>query len=368
MKCLPFVALCTVILSLSATELSEATPTEALPDLLKQGLDVYKTLQDDMRLMLGLKKYAEHLSTNIIETSTEVNQYLDEKEKVIVEKLITAQSLVHKNLDKVMMVLIGMKEQSNAMVLVLDPSAVGTDQEKLWATLQYFSRFAKNMEEKIEDVEGALLLASNIFHNFHLNLSYILEQVQGVARRAKLCRMVYVGMTVADTISLLFIRQIGPLLATSFTAGFAVGTSACNSFEEMVYVGATVAGTISLYFIGPIGPLLTTCFIASFANSNSNKSEGFLHQQRTISGYIKAFESMFTMTKELQERLNVKHQRLLDIRTKLSVIDTFVGVELNSLPLLHFELIYKTTRALVEACITILEDKTELKKLGWVST
>ena len=52
-------------LQISAAKMSQAELVKALPELLKQGLEVYKTLKDDMSRELGLKQYAEHLS-NIV--------------------------------------------------------------------------------------------------------------------------------------------------------------------------------------------------------------------------------------------------------------------------------------------------------------
>ena len=75
---------------------------------------------------------------------------------------------------------------------------------------------------------------------------------------------------------------------------------------------------------------------------------------------------MSAQTKALQEQLSVKRQQLTDICAKLNTTSTLVGVDLNSLPLLHFDIIYNNAKALVEAFETILENKAELKKLGSV--
>ena len=353
-----FVAWCTVLVPLSNAEITEATPTETFPDFLKQGLEVYEALKSDVQRALGLQKYAEHLST----ATTEVN--LDEK--VILEELDNAHDLVQECVDKAMMVVTLMKENCNAIVLALDPSMAGTDQQKLWAALKYFSGY-KDTDESIEEVEGALLQVSNILHNLQMNLSCILEheQVHFIDRKvanATYYQMVYMGV---GTLSLLF-RPIGPLVATSFV----IGTTEFNSFEEMMMciVGTTMATATNVK--GQV--LLYAGFIAGFTIGSiiEDKSieEDFRQQQETINGYIQSFETMSAQTKALQERLNVKRQQLTDIRAKLNTTSSLVGVDLNSLPLLHFDIIYKNARALVEAFETILENKAELKMLGQAST
>ena len=72
------------------------------------------------------------------------------------EKLTAAHDRAQEGLDKASVVVTVIKEQSGALVSVLDPSAVGTDQEKMWAACQYFSGFAKDMEEKVKEAEDAL--------------------------------------------------------------------------------------------------------------------------------------------------------------------------------------------------------------------
>ena len=55
--------------------------------MLKQGLAVYEKLKGDIQWAVGLKNGAERLSTNIVQTFTEVNMYLDEREKTILQNL-----------------------------------------------------------------------------------------------------------------------------------------------------------------------------------------------------------------------------------------------------------------------------------------
>ena len=96
--------------------------------------------------------------SNIVKTFKEINKHLDDNEKATLEKLTAAHDRAQEGLDKESVI----KEQSSALVRVLDPSAVGTDQEKMWAACLYFSGFAEDMEEKVKEAEDALREAGNI--------------------------------------------------------------------------------------------------------------------------------------------------------------------------------------------------------------
>ena len=290
------VALCAVILPFSTAEMSEATPTttptEAFPDFLKQDLEAYEALKGDMQRALGLKTYAKHLST----ATTEVN--LDEK--VIIEELVTAHNLVQISVDKARRVVRLMKEHCSVIVLALGPSVAGPDQEKLWTALKYFPGFSKATEDGIEEVEGALLQASNILHNLSCILEH--EQVHFLNKNAKAnsCQnlIVYVTVTVVGTVSLFYIPQpIGPLLATGFTIIFAGSTTERKSIEgALVHAGMTMVvltmlrilhkRQYSVFFGHIIGLALSGILIEGYYNNDDFQQQ----QQETTSGYIRAFE------------------------------------------------------------------------------
>ena len=292
-----------------------------------KGLEVYEKLKGDIQWAVGLKNYVDHLSSNIADTFVEMN--LGEREKAILWNLTRAQG----SLDKATVVIRVMKEQSNALVLVLNPSAVGTDHEKLWAAVRYFSRFVKDMKEELERIEDALQHANDILENSQLKLSSILERVQvkildKKTAKAKRCQIVYGGATIVGTIMLIFIGDIGPLLSTGFTAGFAVGITEGYLIEET--------------------------------------EEGFWYQLEAITQYIEGFERISAEIKALQERLVDKRQQLINIHTNLNTTGTLVGIQIESLPLQHFEFIQNNARALLEACETFF-DRSKTKMLDWVS-
>ena len=78
--------------------MSHSELIKALPELLKQGMEVYKTLKKDMSQALGLKQYAEQMS-NIVKTFKEINKHIDDNEKAILEKLTAAHDPAQEDLD-----------------------------------------------------------------------------------------------------------------------------------------------------------------------------------------------------------------------------------------------------------------------------
>ena len=207
-----------------------------------------------------------------------------------------------------------MKEQSNALVLVLNPSAVGTDHEKLWAAVRYFSRFLKDMEEELVEVEDALQQASETFKNSQLKLRKYMQVhfLDKEAAKTKLWQTVF-----------------------------------------------KVLGTASFFVQDIIGPCLTVAF-AVIGSTGGNSIEETVGQQYEC--YIKGFERLSDETKALQERLGDKRQQLINIHTNLNTTGTLVGIQIESLPLQHFELIQNNARALLEVCETFF-DRSKTKML-----
>ena len=293
---------------------------EAFPDLLKEGLEVYNNLKNDLEQALGLKQYAENLS-KIVELFKDVNQHLDDNEKAIQEKLKIAHRLTKEGLEKARLVVTVIKEQSNVLVSVLDPSAAGTDHDKMWAACQYFSDFAKNIEGKVKEAEDALRQASNVLDDSQMDLGSIvrtLERVQNKfldeKKKAKKKK-----------------KKKGLLkTAAVVTAGFVTGGLAVAAFGG---IAAAIEHGMSIHDV----------------------EKKFRQQRDKIRGYIRSFGSMLTETKALLQQLNSKRQQLNDIHAKLSVTGTLAGIKLESLPLTHFKIIRANAKDLVEACEKFLQ-------------
>ena len=283
----------------------------AIPELLKQGLEVYSSLKDDMSRALGLKEYAEHLS-RIVQSFKDVNKYLDESEKAILEKLTAAHDKSQEGLDKAAVVVTVIKEQSASLVSVLEPSGVGTDQEKMWAACQYFSAFAKDMEEKVKEAEDALREASNILEGAQNELLSIVNTLKRVQDQ--------------------FVREKQAAQASARAAAY----------------GGAAAGLI----LGPIGLIISYSIAAGVTEGLTipDIEADFQTQRNTISGYIGGFKKMSEETKELQEQLDAKRKQLIDIHAKLSTTGSLAGTNMRAIPLLHFNIVRKNAEALVRAC------------------
>ena len=303
------VACCTIVLLL--TEMSETTVTETFPDMLKEGLEVYEKLKDDIQWTVGLKKYAENLSTNIVQTFVEMNLGVDKREKDILRNLSQAEA----SLDKATVVIRVMKEQSNALVLVLNPSATGTDHEKLWAAVRYFSRFIKDMEEEVQEVEEALQQASETFIKSQLKLREHVQVRSSDKEAAETNYWNYLFWAI-DKIMSFMEETFGPLVPVIWSA--VEGITGGNSIEEDPW------------------------------------------QQWEY--YIEGFERLSDETKALQERLGDKRQQLIKIHTNLNTTGTLAGIQIEALPLQHFELIQNMARTLLEACETFF-DRSKTKML-----
>ena len=260
---------------------------------------------------LGLKQYAEHLSY-IVQTFKEITKYLNENEKAVLDKLSKAHGLAEKGMDKATVVVTVIKEQSKALVSVLNTSAAGTDQEKLWAACQYFASFAKETEGAVKEAEDALR-----------NASIVLEESQN-----DLLSIVNTLKRVQDQ----FIQEKKEAEAKA---------------REGAYVGA-LAGLV----FGPIGLIISYSVAVGVTEGLTIKNieKDFNSQRETISGYIKGFENMSAETKALQEGLDAKRKLLIEIHAKLSTTGTLAGIEVKSIAVLHFNLVRKNAQELVEAC------------------
>ena len=283
----------------------------AIPELLKQGMEVYESLKDDMSRALGLQEYAEHL-TRIVQSFKDVNEYLNESEKVVLGKLTAAHDKAQEGLDKASVVVTVIKEQSGVLVSVLEPSAEGTDQEKMWAACQYFSGFAKDMEGKVKEAEDALREASNILEGAQNELLSIVNTLKRVQDQ--------------------FVREKQAAQASARAAAY----------------GGAAAGLI----LGPIGLVISYSIAAGVTEGLTipDIEADFAKQRQTISGYIEGFKKMSKETNELQEQLDAKRKQLIDIHGKLSTTGSLAGADIKLMSIKHFNLVRKNAEALVRAC------------------
>ena len=99
--------------------------TAETSDLLKD-LESYKSVMDRAA---DIKKYIEQFY-NIINYMKERGQYLVDKEKAVLERIGSGLSLGQEGLEKAAVGVTLIKEQLNALLLLLDPSIPGTQTRK----------------------------------------------------------------------------------------------------------------------------------------------------------------------------------------------------------------------------------------------
>jgi len=158
--------------------------------LLSKGMEVYLSLKGEMEKALGLKAYATKLQ-QINQTMDGVRQFLSESEKDIADVLSDAHHLSTEGLQKAVIVVSVIKEQSRTLISVLTPST-NDDQEKkdkMYAACLYFSEFAKAAEDKVNEAQEKLLAASNKLFDAKSKLGTVvatLKRVQdGFVEKAK---------------------------------------------------------------------------------------------------------------------------------------------------------------------------------------
>ena len=291
---------------------------KSIPELLNQGLKVYYTLKDDVQKALGLKAYAEHMS-HITQILKEVNQHLDENEREIARKLDEAYDLSQKGMEKATVVVSVIREQSNALALVLSDTVPGAKHDKLWAACQYFSGFAKDIEVKVNEAQDVLREASSKLYSTRNDIRSIIKTLERVQNN--------------------FIAERKAAEATT-RAG--------------AYTGA-LAGLIA----GPIGLIISYSIAAGVTEGLTipQIEADFANQREIISGYIDGFENMYSETEALQKSLDTKRQQLIDIHGKLSASGSLAGntASIASMPTLHFSTVRATAEELVKACDEFLK-------------
>ena len=186
----------------------------------------------------------------------------------------------------------------------------------MWAACQYFSEFAKAMEEKVNEVEEALRKADHALFSAQGNIRSIIKTLKRVQDE--------------------FITEMKAAQA--------------KAREE-----AYTAAIIGLIF-GPIGLMISYAVTTGVVEGVTVKEieEDFAKQQDILSGYIDGFEQMYTDAKELQERLKKKRTQLIEIHSKLSATGSLSGINSKSLPVLHFNIVRQSAEDLVKACDAFL--------------
>ena len=288
------------------------------PELLKQGIEIYKMLKEDMQRALGLKQYAEHLS-HITQIMKEVNNLLDEKEKEIVQKLSEAYSLSEAGMDKAVVVVSVIKEQGTILAQLLSRSGPGSDQEKLFAACASFSAFAKDVEGKLTEAEDALRAASEKLFSTQSNIGSIVHTLERVHE------------------------------------GFIAEKKKAMAEQRAAAYGGAAVGLI----FGPIGLMISYAIAASVTEGLHipEIEADFQRQRDTIANYIEGFDQMHSETKTLSEAFKTKRNQLLKIHGKLDAAGSLAGQDqlIRTIPLIYLPNIRKNADDLVAACEEFLK-------------
>ena len=293
-----------------------------LPELLKHGLKVYKTLKTDMEKALGLQEYAKKLE-QINQVMDGVRKFLSEEEKNIADILVDAHDLTQKGLQKAVVVVNVIKSQSEALLGVLNPSITRTTKEqkdKLYMACVYFAQFAKDIEVKVIEAEDALLDASNKLYS----------------ARSKI-------VTITNTL-----KRIQDELVDEVKKAKAQQRAAA-------YGGAAV-GLIA----GPIGLIISYSVAAGITEGHTIKQleKNFQEQRQKVDKYIDEFNNMKNETDSLKNSIDEKRAALTEIHGKLSATSSVAKTEwdvIESFATVHFNTVHDLAKDLCEACKAFLE-------------
>ena len=153
---------------------------EDLPDLLKQGLEIYKTVRDVMERALGLKQCADRLA-ELISIMNGVVNYLNQEEKSIVKILVEANDLTQMGMQKSIVVVSVIKSQCDLLLAVLQQDVPAEQQkERFYTACVYFGAFAKDIEAKVDEAENKLVSASNKLFEARLKIVTVVNTLERV--------------------------------------------------------------------------------------------------------------------------------------------------------------------------------------------
>ena len=248
-----------------------------LPELLQQGLSIYKDLKDKMQKALGFKEYAEQLS-HITQALRGVNEHLDDKERAIVETLDKAYDIAQEAMRRATLVVATIKEQSAALVDILSDSGEHSG-STMWAACMYFSGFATEIKVEIEKAEEALQNASNVLYRSLDDIKSIIDTLKRVHDQ------------------------------------FLAEKRAAEARARAVAYGSAAVGLLA----GPIGLIISYSIAAGVTEGLTipQIEADFAQQREKMAGYISGFEKMHTETEELKEQIDEKLSLLLQIHAKI---------------------------------------------------
>jgi DNA repair exonuclease SbcCD ATPase subunit len=292
---------------------------EPVSKLLKKGVEIFKSLAEDMKNAVQLKEYADQMA-HITQVLKAVNEHLDDKEKKVGDLLNEAYKLSTKAMDDASNVVSVIKSQTSALVAILSPSVPGTDKQKMLTACKCYSKFAEKIESKVSDAEKSLRDASNKLQEAQNDIGGIVDTLETVHK---------------DVIEEMKVKKAA---------------------QRAKAYGGAAAGAAG----GLIGLIVSYSIAAGVTEGSSipKIESAFAEQRQAVSDNIESFKQMQTKAKTLQQNIAAKKQELIDIRGQLSTLGSLTGNDevLKDTFETMLPVIRDTGKTLVDACDRFLKN------------
>ena len=282
---------------------------------LTKDFHLYKNLTVEA---VSLKQYAANLSSAVDQLRREViHQHFDNSEKDALNELSNGLILIQEVLIKAARGVTVIKEQSKLLILALNLSATKTEQEKLETAMQVFSTNSKVSTPEIKEFEDGLVKAKGMLTHSEFMLRSIVQRLNQIIEDKKADK---------DTAQYIHIAAIA-LEAALGTAG-------------ALMLGSPLA---------PVG-ILFGIHGYSIMEEHSN----FLEQEGEIKDRIDGYETVYTGTEAVCDRVDAKINQLQEVYAKTITTEN-IAVEQLSNPEAQCELLQLLAEALVKACDIFLK-------------
>ena len=275
-------------------------------DLFNKGIDLYRKVQGDMEVAMGLKEYAKKMH-EINQVMKGVRKFSSKSEQDIADTLIKAEELTETGLEKVCVVVNLIKAQCHSLITVLKTSAVTTDKEKkdkLYLACMYLAGFAKDVEKESKEAESKLSEANHKLFE---------------AKTQRLATIVNVLKRIQDEL---------------------VEKAKESEMQQRAAAGTAIELMISY------GIAAEACSIKEIENS-------FKKQRETVGKYIDEFKNMKTEIESLKRSLGEKRKALLEFHEKLNPAGSEVK---DAIPaVLNIDTVCRSVQEVFDACEKFLK-------------
>ena len=304
--------------------MSKVELVKKLPELLKDGLKVYKNLKADMEKALGLQRYGKKLD-QINQIMDAVREHLNQEEKNVVGILAEARKLTEKGLQDAVVVVEVIKSQCDVLLGIINKASIKTatskeKKDKLYLACVYFAQFAKDIDAKVTNAEKALLEASDKLITAKTKLTTVTDALERIQKD--------------------LVKELEKAKAD----------------ERKLAYGWAAVGAI----LGPVGLAISYGIAAGVTEGHSIKQieNDFEEKRKEVNEYMDEFENMKAETDSLKRSVVEKKAALSEIHGELSKTSSLTTIEwgvIEPVAALHFEQVYKSAESLCEACKAFLK-------------